>query len=248
MRSTAILLVLLFFFAASVNAQIGEELGFEEDPADYTEFEDPFEERGVEIGISDPLQPVNRATFWVNDKLYFYLLKPVARAYRVTPEPVRESVDNFFGNLATPARFANNLLQFKFAAAGNELRRFLLNSTVGLAGFFDPAEGLGWHMRNEDLGQTLGLYGVGSGIYLVLPLLGSTNVRDGIGRIGDGFLDPVPYVIPGLGEYIAVKAYEQVNAVSLDDDTYEKIKEDALDTYLFVRNAYTQRREALIKK
>ncbi len=216
--------------------------------ASFIEFTDPFSDEGAELEIADPLQPVNRAMFWVNDKLYFYLLKPVARAYRVTPEPMRKSVDNFFVNLGTPVRFANSLLQFKFAAAGTELGRFLVNTTVGIAGLFDPAESLGWRMSNEDLGQTLGLYGVGSGLYLVLPVFGPANLRDGIGRVGDGFLDPIPYVVDGTGEYIAVKAYDRVNVLSLDDDTYEKIKDQALDPYLFVRNAYQQRREALIKK
>jgi phospholipid-binding lipoprotein MlaA len=249
MRSILVLTIFLFNVSiANVSAQTPEPAAPEEEETGSADFVDPFEEEGMETEISDPLQPLNRGIFWVNDRLYFYLLKPVARAYRVAPEPFRKSVGNFFSNLATPVRLANSVLQFKFAAGGNELRRFLLNSTIGVAGLFDPAKKLGWPTANEDFGQTLGLYGVGSGIYLVLPLFGPANLRDGAGRVGDAFLDPILWATDGTGEVIAVKGYDQINTLSLDDDTYEKIKEEALDPYLFIRDAYQQRREALIRK
>ncbi|BCR05627.1 hypothetical protein DESUT3_26960 [Desulfuromonas versatilis] len=215
-------------------------------PADL-EADELFEEEPLEVW--DPIEPFNRGMFWFNDKLYFYLLKPVARGYRaVAPEPVRTSVGNFFSNLAFPVRFVNSALQLKIGDAGNELRRFLLNSTVGVAGLFDPAKQNGWLKKEEDLGQTFGRYGVGSGFYLVMPVFGPTNLRDGVGRLGDGYLDPVPFLVPGTLEYVGVKAYDRVNALSLDKDTYEGIKREQLDPYLFIRNAYTQRREALIEK
>lgn len=238
-------LLILLCMTVPVGAQEVKDVG---DPDDFTEFEDPFAGKGEGVEVRDPLEPINRGLFWFNDKLYFYALKPVARVYRRVPEPGRQAVDNFFVNLSAPVRLVNNALQLKWGAAGNELRRFLFNSTLGVLGFFDPAGGRGWTLAEEDLGQTFGSYGVGHGFYLVLPLFGPSNLRDGVGRVGDYFLDPLPYVIDGSWELTGVKAYDRVNALSLDDDTYEKIKEDALDTYLFVRDAYMQRRQALIQK
>lgn len=197
--------------------------------------------------IADPIEPFNRAMFWFNDKLYFYALKPVARVYRVVPEPARTSVSNFFSNIATPVRFVNSLLQVRIRDAGTELGRFVVNSTVGILGLFDPAKDI-WKKKDEDLGQTLGHYGVGSGFYLVLPVFGPSNPRDTVGMIGDYFLDPWVYVLDDKWVYTGVKTYDRINEISLDEDTYEAIKKQALDPYLFIRNAYDQRRQALIEK
>ena len=107
---------------------------------------------GEEPGeIADPIEPFNRAMFWFNDKLYFYALKPAARVYRVVPEPARTSVSNFFSNVATPVRFVNSLLQLKVKDAGTELGRFVVNSTVGILGLFDPARDI-WKKKEEDFG------------------------------------------------------------------------------------------------
>ncbi|SDL36546.1 phospholipid-binding lipoprotein MlaA [Geoalkalibacter ferrihydriticus] len=210
-------------------------------PAD----EDGFDE--IFLVTPDPLEPFNRAMFWVNDKLYFYLLKPVARTYRVVPEPARASVGNFFSNVATPVRLANCLLQFRFIDAGREVGRFAVNTTWGIGGLFDPArQRLGWQKKDEDLGQTLGYFGIPAGPYLVLPVFGPSNPRDAVGRFGDGYLDPWPYVLDETWEVVAVKTYERINWLSLDRDTYEAIKREQLDPYVYIREAYTQRREALI--
>ena len=209
--------------------------------------DDPFAEESSSAQLADPIESFNRASFWFNDKLYFYLLKPVARVYRVVPEQGRKSVSNFFSNLATPVRFANSLLQLKFNDAGRELGRLALNTTVGLGGLLDPAKSLGMDKKEEDFGQTLGRYGAGQGFYLVIPFLGPSSLRDGVGRVADSFLDPMTYVLD-LPERIGAKAFDSVNYISLDKDTYESIKKDALDPYLFIRNAYAQRREALTNK
>jgi phospholipid-binding lipoprotein MlaA len=210
-------------------------------------FEDAFAEEET-LKVRDPLEPVNRGIFWFNDKLYFYLFKPIARGLRVVPEPARVSLGNFFDNLAAPVRFANKLLQLKPGDASDELARFIFNSTFGIAGLFDIAkEQGGVRSKDEDFGQTLGHYGAGPGFYLVLPLLGPSNARDAVGRVGDYFLDPLTYNL-GQGERIAGKVIDRENALSLDKDTYEGIVRDELDPYLFVRNAYTQRRQALIAK
>ncbi len=119
--------------------------GMSDEPAaqaaddDMSDFDDEFDEE-EEIQVCDPFEPVNRGIFWVNDKLYFYLMKPIARVYRVVPEPARVSVSNFYSNVATPGRLINAGLQGKFGDAGNELIRFVVNTTVGVLGLFDPAK------------------------------------------------------------------------------------------------------------
>jgi phospholipid-binding lipoprotein MlaA len=214
--------------------------------------EDPFAEEAEALEISDPLQGFNRAVFWFNDKLYFYLLKPVARGYRGVPEPARVSVNNFFSNMATPIRFVNCILQAKGEAAMTEFARFVINSTVGILGLFDPAEKhAGLKKQQEDFGQTLGHYGVGPGFFLVLPVLGPSNVRDGIGWFADTFVDPWGTIVWDGDkpiEFFAVKGFDIVNTLSLDKDTYERIKEEQLDPYLFIRGAFMQRRAALVKE
>jgi len=211
----------------------------------------PFEEAFAEeepLKVWDPIEPVNRGIFWFNDKLYFYLLKPVARGLRVVPEPARVSVGNFFDNLGAPVRFANKLFQGKLNDASDELARFIFNSTFGIAGLFDVAKEQGGVSRKEeDFGQTLGHYGSGPGFYLVLPLFGPSNPRDLVGRVGDYFLDPLPYMLDQTA-LIGAKVVDKENDLSLDKDTYEGIKRDELDPYLFVRDAYAQRRQAQIAK
>lgn len=214
---------------------------------DYVEGFDGEEEDEF-VYILDPFEPLNRVAFWFNDKFYFLLLKPAARAYRVVPEPARISVANFFTNLTAPIRFVNSLLQLKLKDAGNELARFVINTTVGIGGLFDPARN--WadiRMKDEDFGQTLGRYGIGTGTYMVLPFFGPTNTRDGIGDIVDYFLDPTAY-IDDIYLYLSMKSLAGVNATSLDQDTYESIKKQSLDPYIFIRNAFTQRRKGLVEK
>jgi len=204
-----------------------------------------------DLVISDPIEPFNRGMFWFNDKLYFYLLKPVARVYRVVPVPARESVSRAFSNLGTPVRFVNATLQLKLKKAGTELGRFVINSTLGILGLFDPARSMGLKKHDEDFGQTMGHYGAGTGFYLVLPVFGPSNLRDGLGKLVDNLVDPItsPYYVKlKPEEEIGLKVYDQINALSLDKDTYEGIKRDALDPYLFVRNAYMQRRAAKVKE
>ncbi len=220
------------------------------------DFEDDFDNEfddqggGNEVLIADPLEGFNRSMFYLNDKLYFYLMKPVARGYRaVVPRPARTSVSNAFHNLATPVRTGNSLLQFKFRDVGVELYRLIFNSTVGLGGLFDPAATAEVKkVDDEDFGQTLGVYGVGHGFYLVLPLLGPSSLRDAVGGFADTAADPLRYVDMKFLEYLGVKSYKTLNALSLDRDTYEGIVRDALDPYSFIKAAYAQRRLAQVGK
>ncbi len=209
----------------------------------------PFMDEDDEmLEVYDPLETFNRGMFWFNDKLYFYLLKPIARGYRwIAPEPFRVAVGNIFSNLATPVRIINAGLQGKFGDAGNELVRFGTNTTLGIGGMFDPAkEHFGIAKQDEDTGQTLGHYGVGPGPYLVLPFLGPSSFRDGIGRVADSYMNIVSYAWENSDYYYAI-AYRAINALSLDKDTYEGIKKDALDPYLFVRDAWAQYRQNLVE-
>ena len=198
--------------------------------------------------MNDPFEPINRGVFWVNDKLYFYLLKPVARGYRlVVPRPARTAVGNFFSNLATPIRAGNALLQLKPRAFGTELYRFVINTTFGIGGLFDPAKSVaGVKPVTEDFGQTLGYYGAGHGFYLVLPVVGPSSLRDGVGSFVDSFADPLRYADLETREFVAIKLFAATNRLSLDRDTYEGIVRDAIDPYLFIRAAYAQRRLAQV--
>ncbi len=220
----------------------------QEDDQFDADFDDDFDtpKQAYKLLIADPFEGFNRSVFWFNDKLYFYLLKPVAKSFRlVAPRPARVSINNFLSNLATPARAANSLLQLNFYNFGTELYRFIVNSTVGLGGLFDPAVAItGLKRKNEDFGQTLGYYGAGHGFYLVLPVLGPSSLRDGSGMLVDGFLDPLFYADLRTGEYLAIHAFKMTNWLSLDRDTYEGIIRDAIDPYLFIRAAYAQRRLA----
>jgi phospholipid-binding lipoprotein MlaA len=205
-----------------------------------------------ELEVWDPLEPFNRGMFWFNDKLYFYALKPVAKGYRaVTPEPVRESVGNFFHNITAPVRVANSLLQGKLTNALDELTLFFANSTLGVGGLFDLQDENGRRPTPEDFGQTLGHYGTPPGFYLVLPVFGSTNGRDVVGLVADSLTAPIPspyYVKLHDVEVVGLQTYDTVNGLSLDKDTYEAITRDNLDPYLFVRNAYMQQRQARVDK
>lgn len=202
------------------------------------------DEEESELSVADPLQPWNTVWYHFNDKLYFWLLKPVAQGYKaVVPTIARTGVSNFFNNLATPIRFVNCLLQGKMKDSGSELGRFVINSTVGVLGFGEVASGLAGlePPTPEDLGQTLGSYGVGNGLYIIWPIFGPSTVRDTVGLVGDYFLDPVTY-IDDFGIRVAVKSVDTVNATSFRLGDYEALKDAALDPYLSIRDAYIQNR------
>ena len=208
---------------------------------------DTFKEEKVEI--ADPLEPFNRAMHQFNDKLYFWALKPVAQGYKtVVPEPARIDVKNFFSNLGFPSRFLSCLLQADFSGAATEFGRFTINTIWGIGGLLDPSANkeLDLQMQDTDLGQTLGVYGVGQGFYIVWPIFGPSSPRDSIDIAGDYFLDPVSYIYPWYaGE--GVKGYEKVNATSLRIGDYEALKGAAVDPYVAFRDAYIQYRLKKVK-
>ena len=196
----------------------------------------------------DPWQPFNEGTFSFNRHFDRFLLKPVATVWdKILPDFVQQSLGNAFENLGMPRRLVNNLLQLKLKGAGQELARFLLNTTFGFAGFFDPAKELGIEKSDEDTGQTLGVYGAGPGPYLILPLLPPLTVRDGIGFVIDLALDPLNYVLP-FAALAGKAAGRTVNERSLNLELYESVEETVLDLYTAVRNGYLQRRQKAIEE
>jgi|SRR5208283_2691969 phospholipid-binding lipoprotein MlaA len=217
----------------------------DEDDLDYAN--DKIKDEKVEI--ADPLEPVNRVTHQFNDKLYFWALKPVAQGYKaVVPEPARIGVKNFFFNLGFPARFLSCLLQTDFSGAATEAGRFTINTIWGIGGLLDPSSGKDLNLQSQDtdLGQTLGVYGVGQGFYIVWPILGPSSPRDTISIASDYFLSPVSYISPWYA-WLGVRTYEEVNATSLRIGDYEALKEAAIDPYVAFRDAYIQYRLNKVK-
>jgi phospholipid-binding lipoprotein MlaA len=165
----------------------------------------------------------------------------------VVPEPLQESLGHAFDNLGMPRRLLNNIFQLKLKGAGRELARFLINSTVGFAGFLDVARDFGLEKSNEDTGQTFGVYGVGPGPYLVLPLLPPLTLRDGVGTAIDAVMDPLNYLLP-FGANVGRKAGSTVNERALSLEVFEGIEEDVFDLYTAVRSAYLQRRQRAVEE
>jgi phospholipid-binding lipoprotein MlaA len=189
---------------------------------------------------------VNRKIFWFNDKVDEYALAPVATGWsKVAPVRVRTSVSNFFGNLRFPIVTLNDALQGKFVDAGSDVARFGVNTTVGVLGFFDPASHWGLERHNEDFGQTLAVWGVPPGPYLVLPFLGPSSARDAGGAGVDAVSTPTPWFVDWWIIAVA-RVGEAVNERSLYLQEVRDAKASALDYYVFVRDAYTQRRNAQV--
>lgn len=192
---------------------------------------------------ADPWEGFNRAMFSFNDTLDRYALKPVARGYKaIMPNILETGVSNFFGNLSDVGTMFNNALQFKGDAAAQDLARVVFNTTIGLGGIIDVATPMGLPEHNEDFGQTLGYWGVATGPYLVLPLLGPSNIRDGIGLIPDSMVDPV-------GEIDPIRTRNQLYGLRIIDTRASLLAAEQLlngDRYTAMRDAYLQRREFLV--
>ncbi|MDR8017475.1 MlaA family lipoprotein [Ectopseudomonas guguanensis] len=192
----------------------------------------------------DPWEGFNRAMFRFNDTLDTYALKPVAQGYRaVTPQFLEDGVHNVFGNVGDVGNLANNLLQGKLHNAGVDTGRLIFNTTFGLLGFFDVAKHMGLRKNDEDFGQTLGVWGLDSGPYLVIPFLGPSTVRDATGRVPDSFLTPYPYI-----DHVPTR--NVTRGVQVVDTRANLLQAERLisgDKYVFIRNAYLQSREFKIK-
>jgi phospholipid-binding lipoprotein MlaA len=219
-------------------------------PADVGEFDDEFlAEFEDELGqvderaalgrtIADPLKGWNKVWFYFNDKLYFWVMKPVAKGYGfILPEAPREGVQNFFQNLGMPGRFVNCLFQGRLKGSGIELARFGVNITAGVLGFFDPAHSwLDLHPQPRDTDQTLAKARIGKGFYLVWPLAGPSSVRGTFGLAVDAALNPATY-FPGVGLLAGI------NDISLGNNPYESLVEASINPYVGLRNGYVQYRD-----
>ena len=195
----------------------------------------------------DPLEKFNEVMFEFNRKLDRFVLLPIARVYSlVIPEPIEILIANGFDNIAFVPRAANSLLQGKWGGATREVARFLINSTLGIGGLFDVAKYWGIEKSREDFGQTLGVWGVGPGPYLVLPLLPPMTFRDGIGMGVDTLMSPLTWVGPSLWIGLAMKALEMVNDRALNMELFQGLEESVIDLYSAVRNGYLRRREQMI--
>jgi len=224
---------------------VRNNFGVEENFDDFEE-----ESEGEKAGIADPLEPFNRAMYHFNDKLYFWVLKPVAQGYKkIVPEPARVGVGNLFSNISFPIRFVNCLLQANFGGAAREFGRFMINTLWGVGGFLDPASSKDINLakQDEDFGQTLGVYGLGHGFYINWPIFGPSSPRDTVGMIGDFFLHPFAYTLNPWDVSAGVRAYEKVNDTSLKIGDYESLKEAAIDPYVAFRDAYVQYRLNKVK-
>ncbi len=194
----------------------------------------------------DRFERTNRAIYKFNDALDRGIAKPLAKGYvKVTPRPVRTGVSNFFQNLSYPTVIVNDLLQGKLKSFGGDTARLVVNTTIGIGGLFDPATKMGLPAGDEDFGQTLGKWGLPPGPYIVLPIFGPSDVRDTVGFVGDQFTDPKNY--PGslyvrLGLSGGALLDKRAELLSTDD-----VLARAFDPYVFVRNAYLQRRAYQIK-
>lgn len=230
---------------------------------------DPFAKADEEAGEEyDPWEPVNANIFEFNRQVDRFVLKPVAKGYDfVMPDLVQVGISNIFSNLRFAPRFLNNVFQGKLKGAGIEVGRFLINSTVGVAGFFDLATKVDLVTPEEDFGQTLGFYGVKPGPYLVLPLLQPFTVRDFVGYVGDVFLNPINWLVVPIIEVdnvpsviahknrtttsiiqFGARVGEIVNERSRNLQTYQGVEEATFDLYTAVRNAYLQRRAQAVRE
>jgi phospholipid-binding lipoprotein MlaA len=219
-----------------------------------SQIEDDLTDDYPGVRVFDPLEALNRATFMLNHGIYTVIFKPVAKTYKfIVPKPVRSGVHNVYENIEFPRRLVNHSLQGRFDRAGQETGRFLLDSTVGIAGWFRPSKKFPAlaDIPDADTGQTFAKWGIGHGPYLVLPILGPSSSRDLIGLAGDYALNPVNWTTFAFGGAVWVVAITTPNTVrSLPDqmDRYDAVTKDALDRYLAARTAYIQYRDAAAKR
>jgi phospholipid-binding lipoprotein MlaA len=203
-------------------------------------------QRAREPSKGDPLERMNRATFNFNQKLDRAVLRPVVKVYRkVTPKVVRTGISNFYANAKYPVVIVNDVLQGKFVPAFSDTGRFVMNTTIGIAGLLDPATAVGLDVNDEDFGQTLGKWGMHPGPYIVVPALGPFTLRDGFGALADTYAQPTHYLSSSNTRY-GLLAGELLDRRSRLTET-DAILDRTGDPYAFVRSAYLQRREYLVR-
>ena len=211
-------------------------------------FDDDFEIESPEQ-VADPFERGNRKVFGFNEFLDTVLIRPVLTGYRfIVPNPARRGVRRMFLNLSSPKIFVNDLFQLRFRDAGITLGRLVLNTSLGFGGLLDPGEAAGWPRHDSDFGQTLAKYGMPSGPYLVIPVLGPSTVRDGFGDIIDLAFQPLTYVL--WPAQIMLQVYigggKGLAALDANYDKVNALEESSIDFYAAMRSAYLQNRRAII--
>ena len=213
----------------------------------------------VKADTRDCFESVNRAVFGFNMKLDKIVFKPIAKGYSYLPDSVENSLGNATTNVSHLVTIPNHLLQGKFGEAIHDTGRFLINTTVGILGLFDPASKIGLEKQEpEDYGQTLGYWGVGHGCYVVLPVFGPTTLRDGLGKIGNTYLDPFYLSTVGDKEYLldnnlsdrtywTVEGVDKVNWRAKNLKTVDDLEKNSVDFYSSVKSIYLQRRDKLTR-
>lgn len=231
--------------SAAIAQQSGEKVAADDHEFDFLDKEDDTDG----FVIKDPFENLNQKMFNFNDGLYFHVAKPVATVYkRVFAEEIRLCLHNFFNVLRSPIRFGACLLQGNPTGALIEFTRTAVNILGGAGGLFDPATAVGLPEQPEDMGQTLAVWGIGSGPYIVWPFLGPSTVRRTVGYVGDTLLNPLTY----LGFFWWIPLVEvpagEINELSFHLGEYESFKDAALDPYVSMRNAYVTFRDDQVKK
>lgn len=218
--------------------------------AEDIDLESFLDDEDVAAAIADPLEPVNRVFFAFNDSMYFWVVKPVGKVYSsVLAKDVRTCISAAFHNILAPVRVVNHLLQWELQDSGTELARFMINTTLGAGGLGDPAgEEFGIMRSDADFGQTLGKYGVGTGLYICWPIIGPSSARDSVGLVGDYSLNPLTYGLQGQGE-LALELYmlKYENEATLHGEQYESMVRKAFDPYVSMRDIYAQYRRGVIE-
>jgi phospholipid-binding lipoprotein MlaA len=253
MKTARFVLILLLFCSSPILAgarQTTPQQNQFPDLLDDDAATDESADTAPELTIHDPLEPMNRFFFKVNDNLYEWVLKPVTNVYStVMPEELRGCLNNFFSNLSSPVTLVNSLLQGNFRLTGKVISRFVINSTIGVYGMVDVAS-QEFHMDPEraDFGQTLGKWGLGEGVFLYWPFFGPSSVRDTAGLVTDSYLHPVPYITDSWAIDMGYYATNKVNSLSLYPDIYEDVKRYSLDPYVASRQAWYEYRKAMIER
>jgi phospholipid-binding lipoprotein MlaA len=211
--------------------------------------DDPLLDDDLDVetgGVRDPLEGMNRRVFVFNCFLDDYGWSPLTAGYKfVVPESARRGIHRAFQNIGTPVLFVNQMLQLRVVDGAKTLGRFVLNTTVGLMGFFDPAaDGAGWERRSGDFGQTLATYGVKSGPYLMIPIFGPNTARDAVGGVFDFALDPMLYIVGPLEWFVLLGTSEGLAQREANAEALTALEESSVDYYAALRSAYLQARTA----
>ncbi len=223
-----------------------------QDPASQTPA-DPVDEYATQE-VSDPLEPLNRATFWINDGLYTILLRPISKGYeKILPSNVREGIDNVFDNAKFPVRLVNSALQCKLKRAGQETGKFLINTIAGVGGMIRQSDRIPSlvDVPAEDTAQTFAQWGIGHGTYLVLPLLGPSSVRDTVGLAGDYAMNPINWGMYAKGApdwAVVPPAINTLRSLPGQLSDYDDATKDAIDPYLSARSTYIQNRAEAVRE